>query len=225
MDETMTGDGSGSGPEDSSVGKRKIIRYSSEDPIMPAAPPSKIAESLLFKELREAVAKETAAITFACGGTIPIVTTLPEPDVVATATEELRSTSCLPVDLRWDPNDPCIDARQTKITFPLEPSSRANLERLIQDMAPATFGRGGKDVYDESYRKAAKMDSTRFSSTFNPYELGIVDAVAQALLPSLRHSKQARAVKAELYKLNVSLFLWSKKHRRWLSAPLFANMF
>lgn len=64
-------------------------------------------------------------------------------------------------------------------------------------------------VYDESYRNATNLDPTRFSSTFNPYELSIVDAIAQTLLPSLRYSKQARSVKAELYKLNASFALFS----------------
>ncbi|GAB1316186.1 Fe2OG dioxygenase domain-containing protein [Madurella fahalii] len=169
---------------------------------MPYAPRSMIAQSTMFKELRDSVAAETTAFTFACGGAIPIVPSLPE--VMHSAEpEDLRSTSCLPIDLRWDPKDPATQASQTKLTFPLEPSIEGNLAQLIRDMAPATFGLGGNDVFDESYRKAAKLDPTKFSSTFNPYELGIVDAVAQALLPSLRHSKQTRSVKAELYKLNL----------------------
>jgi hypothetical protein len=181
-------------------------RYCAGELNMPIAPQSKIAESALFKELRESVAQETASFTFACGGSIPISASFPEPGAAVTDSQELQSTSCPPIDLRWDPNDPAVLAGQAKVTFPTEcgSQSRANLERLIQDMAPATFGRGGEDIYDESYRKATKMDPTQFSSTFNPYELGIVDAVAQALLPSLRHAKQTRAVKAELYKLNVS---------------------
>lgn len=171
---------------------------------MPTAPLSKISESPLFKELRESVAEETTAVTFACGGTIPVVCSLSELEDIVPDSKELRSTSCLPIDLRWDPSDESIEARRAKITFPLEPHTQGNLERLIQDMEPVTFGRGGQDVYDESYWKAVKLDPSRFSSTSNPYELGIVDAVAQALLPSLRHSEQPRAVKAELYKLNVS---------------------
>lgn len=184
---------------------RKITKYSEKKPSMPLAPPSKIAESSLFKELRESVAKETTSFTFACGGAIPIVSSLDEPGSESEAgTEDLRSTCCLPVDLRWDPQDPTVESRKTKLTFPLEPGTEGNLEQLLRDMAPATFGLGGRDVLDESYRKAAKLEPSQFSCTLNPYELGIVDVVAQTLLPSLRHSKQTRAVKAELYKLNVS---------------------
>jgi hypothetical protein len=31
------------------------------------------------------------------------------------------------------------------------------VEQLVADCQPATFGRGGKDVYDESYRKAGAL--------------------------------------------------------------------
>lgn len=59
---------------------------------------------------------------------------------------------------------------------------------------------------DETYRKAGKIDEQDFCSNFNPYAIGIVDAVAQALLPN--HGKmtnETRGIRAELYKLNVSL--------------------
>jgi hypothetical protein len=205
MDEFERSNNTGS--EHESVSKRMSMTemYGKGKLVRPITPSSKIAESTLFKKLRESVAQETASFTFVCGGSIPIVASIPEPGAAVTDSQELQSTSCPLIDLRWDPKDPAVLAGQAKITFPPEcgTQSRANLERLIHDMAPATFGRGGEDIYDESYRKATKMDPTQFSSTFNPYELGIVDAVAQALLPSLRHAKQTRAVKAELYKLNV----------------------
>lgn len=128
-----------------------------------------------------------------------------EPDKTH-SNESLRARSCLPIDLRWDSDDSSLLSSETKLTLPLEPKTEKNLGQLIKDMTPATFGRGGEHVYDESYRKASKLDPTHFASTFNPYELGIVDTIAQTLLPSLRHSKQTRAVKAELYKMNVSFF-------------------
>ncbi|KAK7729647.1 hypothetical protein SLS53_009218 [Cytospora paraplurivora] len=114
----------------------------------------------------------------------------------------VRSSLSLPVDLRWDSKDAFSLSQQTKISFPLMPETRFNLTKLVDDCEPATFGRGAQDVYDESYRKASKMDPSQFSTTFNPYEVGIVDTIAQTLLPTLRHSQQTRAVKAELYKLN-----------------------
>lgn len=66
------------------------------------------------------------------------------------------------------------------------------------------LGLAGQDVYDETYRKALKMNPEEFCSTFDPYSLGIVDSVAQTLLPSFLDSTTHRAVEAKLYKLNAS---------------------
>ena len=106
-----------------------------------------------------------------------------------------------PVILRWDSsNDSNLIS---KLIFPLEPNTSGNLEQLIKDCQPATFGYKGKDIYDETYRKASKLDASAFSSTLNPYELGIIDAIAQVLLPSVKDANNMRGIRAELYKLNV----------------------
>jgi hypothetical protein len=83
-------------------------------------------------------------------------------------------------------------------------------------MVPATFGRGNQDVYDETYRKALKLEPSNFSTNFCPYEAGIVDVISQMLLPIVKH-KAPRAVQAELYKLNVSthcvgVLRWPQAH-------------
>lgn len=43
--------------------------------------------------------------TFTCGGTVPIAPSSDEPVVK-------QLTSCLPIDLRWNPSDPAIPASQ-----------------------------------------------------------------------------------------------------------------
>jgi len=80
------------------------------------------------------------------------------------------------------------------------PSTIKLLEGLLTACAPATFGRNGKDVYDEDYRKAIKLDTTEFATDFSPYETGIIDIIAQLLLPSVNTDKFG--IRAELYKLN-----------------------
>lgn len=84
------------------------------------------------------------------------------------------------------------------------------LQALIGHCTPATFGRGGTDIYDESYRKAGAMPITEFMTDFCPYESGILDAVAQLLVPSIAkrsglsgEGQWQRGLRAELYKLNV----------------------
>ncbi|KAF8840622.1 hypothetical protein BDN67DRAFT_990258 [Paxillus ammoniavirescens] len=71
------------------------------------------------------------------------------------------------------------------------------LEVLYRACKPATFGRNGEDVLDETYRKAGKMDLTAFSTLFDPRSLGIHDQIIQGLFT------RDRGVQMELYKLNV----------------------
>ena len=51
------------------------------------------------------------------------------------------------------------------------------------------------------------MDRSSFSSGFCPYTLGIVDTIAQVLLPNVSEAIGTKGVLAELYKLNVSVSL------------------
>lgn len=108
---------------------------------------------------------------------------------------------CDPVTIRWDTDD----HNGCKVTLPCTDADRPNFEQLLKDCQPATFGRGGQDVMDESYRKAGKLDVTAFCSNFNPYALGIIDTAAQALTPNLaQQTNQTHGLRAELYKLNAS---------------------
>jgi hypothetical protein len=77
----------------------------------------------------------------------------------------------------------------------------SDLKCLIDSCEEASFGIGGERVFDQNYRKARKMDPKRFLTSFDPYSLNIIDAIAQVLLPSI--SDANRGVRAELYGLNV----------------------
>jgi hypothetical protein len=59
------------------------------------------------------------------------------------------------------------------------------IAELLKNCEPATFGHKGKEALDESYRHAVKLDETQFCTSFSPYDVGIVDAVAQTLLPAV----------------------------------------
>ncbi|KAI1288943.1 hypothetical protein F5Y03DRAFT_378833 [Xylaria venustula] len=184
--------------------------------------------SVLLDHIRQSFSSAPRDFTFACGGSIPITVeatpdnrsspsgageippsaatgsaheTGPEP---SSSSERVQTRPSPPITLRWDPENTSTPASQCKLTLPLKDGQEDILAGLVRDMKPATFGFQGEDVYDESYRKALKLDTSRFASTFNPYELGIVDAVAQLLLPNLlgRSATRKRGVRAELYKLN-----------------------
>lgn len=154
----------------------------------------------LLDQLREELGKETEKTVFTCGGTIPVTNS---GQAFASDSRQISPTS-EPVIIRWDPAKPETPASQARLVLPIVPNSQENLEKLINDLEPASFGYHGKDVFDETYRKALKMDPNKFASTFNPYECGIIDGIAQVLLPSTPESDLRRGVRAELYKLNVS---------------------
>ncbi|KAH8746104.1 hypothetical protein F5883DRAFT_351034, partial [Diaporthe sp. PMI_573] len=100
---------------------------------------------------------------------------------------------------------------QAKVAFPVadgDADTTAALDALAGDCLPAGFGHRGKNVLDESVRRAGAMDCARFSSNLCPYALGIVDRVTQLLLPNVAGVLPACApsdgfVRAELYKLNI----------------------
>lgn len=70
--------------------------------------------------------------------------------------------------------------------LPTETTKDPAFLNLISTCEPATFGRQGRDVYDEQYRKATKLDTSDFCTDFCPYETGIIDIVSQLLMPSVK---------------------------------------
>ncbi|KAF7574171.1 P4Hc domain containing protein [Pyrenophora tritici-repentis] len=114
---------------------------------------------------------------YACGGTVK------------------PSLPAAPVTIRWD-----APHSIEKLTFP-SPSDDPVVQKLVETTQPAGFGFQGKDIMDETYRKASKLDTSEFSINFCPYEVGIIDVIGQALLPRLPNSSQG--ILAKLYKLNV----------------------
>ncbi|KAF5332447.1 hypothetical protein D9611_005223 [Ephemerocybe angulata] len=75
-----------------------------------------------------------------------------------------------------------------------------DLNALVQACDQATFGRGNEDVLDLSYRKAWKLDTSRFSAQFNVVKSGLLDVVHDELL---RYNDSSLKIDAQLYKLNV----------------------
>ncbi|KAK4196281.1 putative 2og-fe oxygenase family protein [Triangularia verruculosa] len=149
----------------------------------------------LLEELKSAMDTSEETFVFACGGLIPII----GPDAKTPDTNVGADLSA--VTLRWDPRDPSTASSRCRISFPetLTEQEGSALAALVADMQPATFGLGKKDVYDEEYRKALKLDPTQFSTNFCPYPVGIIDIISKILAPGVGKS----TVRAELYKLNV----------------------
>ena len=54
-----------------------------------------------------------------------------------------------------------------------------DLVTLTEACDPATFGRGNEDVYDESYRKALKMDASNFAAQLDLAASGLIRTVEE----------------------------------------------
>lgn len=162
----------------------------------------------LLQDLSTAVNGQAASATFACGGSVPIV----DPASTNDDTTSSPVRTCAPVTLRWDTN---AAGEESKISFPLPAEQKVSgsmLSALMKACQPATFGFGGRDVLDESYRKATKLDAAAFSTNFHPHDCGILGSVQQILLPSMGAGDQRVGVgpqgaRAELYNLNVCSFV------------------
>ena len=161
------------------------------------------SNTTLLQKLASAVDGHAATATFACGGSVPIMD--PSSGKLVPDTQ-YRIPS---VTIRWDPTSSYVP--QSKVSFPLadgEDVPRQTFHNLLHHCDPATFGVGGRDVLDEEYRKAAKLDASDFSTNFHPHDCGILDSIQQILLPSTIRGGQGigigpQGVRAELYKLNV----------------------
>lgn len=121
---------------------------------------------------------------FTCGGSI----------LVKVSTDTSEEGEASPMVIRWD-----NDKEVKQLVLPAADIS--TIEGLVGSTQPAGFGFKGKNVIDESYRKASKLDPSAFSTNFCPYEVGIIDAISQTLLPLPK--RRAQGIRAELYKLNV----------------------
>ncbi|KAJ2926736.1 hypothetical protein H1R20_g10379, partial [Candolleomyces eurysporus] len=86
------------------------------------------------------------------------------------------------------------------INFADENLKDADIAKLVEASQRATFGRGDQDVFDESYRKAWKMDSSQFSPQFDVIHSGVMDIVQEQLL---HYEKGGVKLDPRLYKLNV----------------------
>ncbi|KAK5681696.1 hypothetical protein LTS10_006229 [Elasticomyces elasticus] len=154
----------------------------------------KMAQTAILDDITKSVGAQSKSATFACGGNLQVTQPKQGDEPVDAKTQ---TSTISPVQIRFGDESKGLTA-----TLPATSEAAIkNLGMLIETCAPAAFGRGGEDVFDETYRKASKLDTSEFATTFCPYATGIIDVVAQMLLPSI--AGHQRGVKAELYKLNV----------------------
>jgi len=78
--------------------------------------------------------------------------------------------------------------------------SNESLEHLANTCEPAGFGRNKENIYDESYRKAGRLSSEFFRPMLDIKAAGLINLIHERLLCG---SKADKAIRAELYNLNV----------------------
>ena len=75
----------------------------------------------------------------------------------------------------------------------------ASLQVLLEACQPAPFGVDNKDVLDETYRKAWKMDNSNFATRLDVVNTGILECIRSMLMQGNENKK----IRPEMYKLNV----------------------
>ncbi|KAK7457649.1 oxidoreductase [Colletotrichum acutatum] len=136
----------------------------------------------LAKQVSESISDEhLGGSTFAIGGEIAIEQLQGQ----SGPTTQVVSSS---VVLRWD--NPAEHPGPQRVSFPVASNDDAvAFDHLLKVSEKAKFGLDGRHEFDETYRKAQK--------------LGIIDAVCQVLLPSYDMDEDKRAIRAELYNMNI----------------------
>ncbi|KAJ7446577.1 hypothetical protein FB451DRAFT_1055059, partial [Mycena latifolia] len=81
-------------------------------------------------------------------------------------------------------------------------ATEAQLGELAAACEPAPFGVNQENVLDESYRKAGKMDLTKFSARLDVVTSGLLNAIGPDILDG-QNATSEKVLRAEMYKLNV----------------------
>ena len=79
-------------------------------------------------------------------------------------------------------------------------ASNEDLRALADVCDAATFGMNDKNVLDETYRKAGKLDTAYFAAKFDPVNCGLLRTLREVLLEGHGTDK---TISVELYKLNI----------------------
>jgi hypothetical protein len=178
---------------------------------------AKTAEAKILEDLSSFLETHARSATFACGGTVSFKSaidetaweTSKEPAQEGDATvdskanakvSEQPSATIADVQVRFGPS-----GEGYTVIFNKDGPSWKDFTHLLMACQPASFGRAGEAVLDEEYRKAGKLDRSEFATTFCPYEVGIIDVVAQLLVPHYKQDKHTRSIKVMFLLLPLTL--------------------
>ena len=133
-----------------------------------------LASKSLLEGIRSGI-ENLRAFTFACGGHVSC---------------SHKAVYIGPFDIRFGTSGSGVT-----LSVPMHDSTSTQFGHLLSACQPATFGRGEETVLDPEYRKAGKLERTEFATTFCPYEAGIIDEIAQLMLPTNAQNKRKQGIK------------------------------
>ena len=142
-----------------------------------------------LRSLASSLEGKTATATFTCGGTLKTPVAASHP---------------LSLFLFYEDKE----GNAHRLDFP---ASEQEMEHLSSVCEPATFGRNMEDVLDTEYRSAWKLDNTKFSCSLHPADYDAMEVLRRVLFPGAVHMAPDIAIAAELYKLNVHIFLLTRR--------------
>lgn len=95
------------------------------------------------------------------------------------------------------------------VRFPLVLGKGIPLNYSSKPIIPPLFGLDGKDVFDETCRKAGKLDRSYLLIDFYPHDYGIIEPTQKILHSSMNQAFESigigtQGIRAELYMLNGS---------------------
>jgi hypothetical protein len=110
-------------------------------------------------------------------------------ETLRSAVRAVKMPFCTTGDIPISRNNPIkllFEGPGHSVTFPL--SSSDNINPLLDACKQASFGRGGEEVLDPSYRRALVLHATSFAiapaSAIDPCGLGILSQIREALVSS-----------------------------------------
>ncbi|KAJ7468267.1 hypothetical protein B0H11DRAFT_2305835 [Mycena galericulata] len=95
-----------------------------------------------------------------------------------------------------------VEGENSPRRIDLGQATEAELAALTTACQKATFGMGAVDVLDESYRKAGKLDLSKFAARFDV--AGLLETITPDILAGQSNTDgEDKFLRAEMYKLNV----------------------
>ena len=158
------------------------------------------AEDKILNELRASLDSDPRSATFACGGSIPFKQA-DKADKGKQIASEVGNVKEVAVPFAIDPVQIFFgqSGKGITATIPTADGLSNELLELVAACQTDTSGCSYDDLPDEYDFHVGELDKTEFTTSFCPYTTGIVDVVAQLLVPEVTPKKHLCSLKVHKY--------------------------